>query len=96
MLKFLHSLAAVLPCKACRRHYAAHIARSPPPVSQGRQALLDWLLALQLSLASTTQVAGSSLDARQVAAFYAPMANGMSMKRTVLHISQAEDSHAPY
>lgn len=97
MLAFLRALGAVLPCATCKQHYNDYLAKLPPPVSEGKDALFAWLWAMQAAVSSKEDGSNDQqlLDVRQAKAFYGAVANGMSNKHMTLHITQLADTHAP-
>lgn len=44
MLSFLHAMAAVLPCRACRFHMR-HYMRTNPPFLDSRCSFVRWMIA---------------------------------------------------
>ena len=43
---FFRAVGPTLPCPTCATHYAAFLASHPPPVRDGRDALVDWTIDL--------------------------------------------------
>lgn len=94
MARFLSCLGPVLPCQACQRHYAEHLASHPPPLAQGRDAVFEWLCTMQRALTPQGGTEAGWLTPSQVMAMYEPLRSGFASKHASVCLRLQEGCRA--